>query len=105
MAAKAKAKKARPKRLKQQRIPGSEPPSIPALDDAAETYYEVMQDRLKLTKEEHEAMDSLVEKMSEHGVERYETADGLVVTITAKSKCKVKKRKDAESNGESNGEE
>jgi hypothetical protein len=76
------------------------PPSIPELDAAADTYFEVMQDRCRLSKEEDDAKTQLIERMRAHGVERYETRDGLVVTVTSKSNCKVKRKQDAESNGD-----
>ena len=94
--AKAAAKK------KQGFLPGMDPPSIKAIDDAADIYYDVMTERVKLSKEEDEAKDNLIDKMKEHGLDRYETADGKVVTVTSKSNIKVKRKKDAE---ESNGED
>lgn len=99
MAAATKAKKRAPraKKLKQQFIPGTEPESIPAIDAAAETYHEVMTERCGLSKQEDEAKDNLIDKMKEHGVDRYETPHGLVVSITSKSNVKVKRKKDAES--------
>ncbi len=77
-------------------------PSIPALDNAADNYYDAMMDRVKLSKEEDEAKDNLIDKMKEHGLERYVTGDGLVVSVLNKSNVKCKKRKDAEpsENGE-----
>ncbi len=91
---------ARRAKAKQGWLNGTEPVSIKELDAAAETYFDTMQERITLTREEHEAMDSLVEKMIEHDVERYETPDGLIVTVTKKSKCLVKRKKDAEKNGD-----
>lgn len=93
MAVKTKKRKPRTKE-RQGYLPGTEPPRIKAIDDAAETYYDVMMDRTKLSKEEHEAMDNLVEKMKEHGTDRYETPEGLVVTAISKTKCSVKRKKD-----------
>lgn len=86
-------------------LPGMEPPRIKAIDDAAETYYEVMMDRCKLSKEEDEAKDNLIDKMKEHGMARYETPDGLVVTVVNKSNVKCKKRKDVEENGDGDEKE
>ncbi len=78
------------------------PESIPAIDAAADHYFDTMTERAALSKTEHEAMENLVEKMKEHAVDRYETRDGLVVTAVSKTKCLVKRKKDAEpsSNGE-----
>lgn len=90
-------------RRKQGYLDGMEPKSVRAIDDAADNYFEVMQERVKLSKEEDEKKDALIDAMKEAGVERYETPDGLIVTVTNKSNVKCK-RKNAESeNGD--GEE
>ena len=97
------AKKRKPK-PKQGHLEGMDPPSVRAIDDAAETYYETMQERCKLSKDEDEAKDNLIDKMKEAGFDRYETPDGLVVTITSKSNVKAKRKKD-EAGGDDEGEE
>ena len=96
--AKAKKKKPRKPRVKQDVLddPVFVQQRIRAVDDAADNYYEVMQERCVLSKEEDEKKTALIEIMKEHGIDRYETADGLVVTITAKSNVKCKKKKDVE---------
>lgn len=96
------ATKKRPKRGKQLRFEGMEPPSVPALDDAAETYYEAIQHRVRLSREEKDAKINLIEKMKENGVDRYETPDGLIVTVLSKSNVACKKKDDAEANGDGN---
>lgn len=75
-------------------LPGMAPPSIKAIDDAAEVYYDRMMARTELSKKEHEAMTSLVEEMVKRKINRYETGDGLIVEVTSKSKCSVKKKKE-----------
>ena len=87
-------------RHRQGHLNGLEPPRIKQLDDAAEVYYDVMQARCKLAKEEDEAKDNLTDKMKEHQVDRYETQDGLVVTVTSKSNVKVKRKENGEEDGE-----
>lgn len=83
--------------LQQEFIPGCEPQEpIQELDDAARIYLDAMQDRKALTEDEDAAKDSLLLKMKEHGLHRYEGGNGYVVTITDSSKLKVKKKKDAE---------
>lgn len=104
MAAKSKAKKTpkprpRARRPKQLVIPGTEQQFNPSVEDATATYYDVMMERCKMSKEEDEAKDNLINKMKEAGLDRYETADSLVVTLTAKSNLRCKKKRDAESNG------
>lgn len=93
--------KPREKKLKQQFLPEMDPPSIPALDDAADIYYEAMQERITMTKEEDEAKTNLIEKMKAEGLDLYETKHGLVVSILNKSNLKCKKKKDAEEGEES----
>ena len=92
------ARKAKPK---QGHLDGMEPPSVRAVDEAAEIYFDVMQDRCKLSKEEDEAKDNLIDKMNKAGLAMYHTVDGLLVTVTSKSSVKVKRT--AES-GEENGD-
>ncbi len=90
-------------RTKQGYLEGCEPESIPALDDAASNYDEAMRDRVALSQEEDEKKDALIDLMTEHGKDRYETPDGLVVTVTNKKNIRVKHKKAAEeSNGDDN---
>lgn len=70
------------------------PPSIPELDDAADNYYDVMEERVSLTKDEDQAKDSLIGKMKEHQLDRYETASGKIVSVISSSKLKVKKKQE-----------
>jgi hypothetical protein len=91
------------KRVKQGFIPGTEPPLIREIDDAAETYYEAMMERVKLSKDEDEAKQNLIDKMVKHDIERYETPDGLVITVTNKKNVKAKKKHD--DNGEEGDED
>ena len=95
----AKRKRAKQKLLED---PVFEQSRVKAIDDAADNYFEVMQDRCKLSKEEDEKKTALIEVMTKHGLSRYETSDGLVVTVTAKSNVKVKR---GESDGDEEGEE
>lgn len=72
---------------------GMEPPRHKRVDDAADNYYDTMMDRVKLSKEEHELKDALIDKMKEHGIDRYEMPDGKIVMVTHKSNVRVKKKK------------
>jgi len=95
MAAKAKTKRARTPRSKQPYLhPDMAPPSIPEIDAAAETYYEAMQERQRLTEEETQAKDNLLTKMKDHSQTRYETPDGLIVIVLSKDAVKCKRKKD-----------
>lgn len=99
----AKARK-RERRKKQGYLPGMEPPSIPQLDIAADTYYSAMTERQRLTQEEKDAKLNLQALMAEHKLERYETPDGLIVIYLRKEGCKCKKKKEPKAKPESNGE-
>ncbi len=87
-------------KVKQGFIEGMEPESIREIDDAAENYEEVVQERTKLSKEEDEKKDALIDVMTEHKLDRYESPSGLVVTVTNKKNIKVKHKKDAEEGGD-----
>src|SRR5437868_2195040 len=64
MAKVSTAKRTRTKRPKQPFLHQSmEPPHHADIDAAAENYYEVMMDRCKLSKEEDEKKDALIDKM------------------------------------------
>lgn len=96
-----KAKRPPRKRAKQRHLPGMEPETIPALEGAAANYYDVMMERTELSKQEADAKSNLIAKMHEHKLERYVTADGLIVMCLAKDSLMVKKKKDATpANGE-----
>ena len=90
-------------KLKQKALlPELEPPSIPEIDDAAETYYEAMKKRQKLSVQENEAQQNLLEVMKANKLDRYEF-DSKVVLMTSKSKCRVKPKDD--DNGDDNGDD
>lgn len=84
--------KTRKAKVKNGFLEGMEPPSHKDIDAAAENYFETMQERCALSKEEDEKKTALIEKMKEHDLLRYETPDGLVVTVTAKSNVKAKRK-------------
>lgn len=99
--AKTKSRPPRHRRPKQGFIPGTEPPSVPAIDAAADTYYDAMQERCRLSKEEDEAKVNLMDKMKESGFHIYQTPDGLIVRLLdGKTNVKVKRKNDGESNGD-----
>ena len=83
---------ARKAKLKQKHFKGMEPPSIPAIDQAAEEYADIRDSRMELTKEEVELQEKLKELMEKHKLTSYEY-DGNLVTISADTKVKVKKKK------------
>lgn len=84
--------KKRGRKPRQGWIDGMEPESFPDVDDAAEIYFEAMTARCKLSKEEDEAKDNLIDKMTEHKVASYTTPDGLVVAVTDRKNVKVKRK-------------
>ena len=66
------------------------PPSIPALDQASENYYETMMDRVVLSKEEDQMKTALIELLRKHNLCRYEYDDKIVM-LSEKSNVKIKK--------------
>ena len=87
--------KKKPTRVKQRHLPGTEPPSIPEIDGAAEIYFDRMQERKTLLASEVEAKDALIDLMKDNRLTRYVTPDDLVVEVTAQSNVKCKKKKAA----------
>lgn len=87
---------------KQRILPGMEPPSIKAIDKAAEAYVDVRDRRMELTKEEVVAQLNLVAVMRENKLDTYEF-DGQTVALVSKVKAKVK-TKDGEEEGDVDGE-
>jgi hypothetical protein len=85
------AKKAKAK-AKQPFLEGMEPPRIKAIDEAAEIYHDAKMDRVKLSKDEDEAKDNLIDLMKQHDIALYETPDGLIVSLLNKSNVKTKKK-------------
>lgn len=80
---------------KQQFIPGTEPPSIPAIDAAAEEYVEARDARMRALKVEIERHDELLSLMREHKLESY-SFDSSDVLLDHKDKVKVKRKRDEE---------
>lgn len=101
MAETAKRPRGRPKKAKQQWIEGTAPPSIPAIDQAAETYIEVRDERAALSKQEAEAQTALEAVMRDNQLTRYEY-DGKIVIASSTTKIAVKRKKDKPKGG--NGE-
>ncbi len=88
------------KRLKQSRIPGTEPAEVPDITTAAETYRDCRDERMTMQRQETEAHDDLLARMINHGLEVYEF-EGYIVRVSNKRKASVNRKKDSsESNGE-----
>lgn len=88
-----------PKEVKQAHLEGMEPPSVPEIEEAAETYYSLNDKSWNLRSKVEEAREALLEKMKEHELTIYEY-DNKVVSVQEKEIVKVKKRK-----GQDNGDE
>ena len=73
-------------------LPELEPPSHKDIDDAAATYVEARDKRMKLTEKEVECHDSLLELMHKHKLTSYEF-DGYLISVNPVEKVKVKKVK------------
>jgi len=92
--AKTKTSKRRPPR--QLAVPGTEGKRIKEVDDAAEDFVEIRDERLKLVFKEGEAHRKLVEAMEKHGIEIYRddsVTPPLIVKVAKKTTAKVKREK------------
>lgn len=82
---------------KQLQIVGTEPPTIPDVEEAAAKYREIRDQRMVLTKEEGDAQAALVVVMQKHKITEYKFDDDegeeIMVTLDEKVKAKVKKAK------------
>jgi hypothetical protein len=96
----AKTKAPKPKKLRQQHLPGTEPLSNKKIDSAAHNYEDARDERMARSKDEKDAKNTLLFAMTEAGIDRYETPDGLVVTVSTDKEVKVAKAKGHEQNGE-----
>lgn len=83
---------------RQLRIAGTERKTIADVEEAAEEYREVRDQRMALTKQEGEKQAALVEAMKRHKLTEYKFDDDegneLTVTFDVKEKAKVSKAKD-----------
>ena len=83
---------------RQLRIAGTERKTIADVEEAAEAYREVRDQRMALTKQAADKQAALVEAMKRHKLTEYKFDDDegneLTVTFDVKEKAKVKKAKD-----------
>lgn len=94
MAASATVKrKPRPKRPKQEFLPGMAPVTNKKVDEAADLYYDAKIESAKLSKEAKEAEAKLIEVMKKARLERYVMPDGKIVTVNGKTIAKITKKK------------
>lgn len=81
----------------QTEIPGTERPSIPEVEEAAEDYRALRDERMALAEKEAEAKRTLITKMKAHNqtAYRYEDNDGVErkVILDEKTNAKVAKVK------------
>ena len=94
--AKKEAKKSKSKvvRPKQQRLPGTEDAKIDALEDAAEEYARIRDERVALSAEEVELKGKLLDLMKANKKENY-VRDGIEIHIVHEEetvKVKIKKQ-------------
>lgn len=80
---------------KQQKIEGFKPPEIAEVEQAAERYREIRDERMRLAKEESEENRKLVEIMQKHGIDKYRLEDGSVAELVEETTLKAKVRKPA----------
>lgn len=90
-----KKRASRPPRPKQGYLPTMEPDSFPEIDRLADSYRDIRDERMEMTKEEVKAADKLEIAMKSHGLQTYEY-DGQIVRLQQTEKVKVEKKKPAE---------
>jgi type II secretory pathway component PulM len=85
---------------KQTSIPGTERKYIEAVENAAQEYRAVRDERMALTKREAELQEILVQAMASHELEAYAYLDDegeeLIVKVTHKTKVRVRKAKNVD---------
>lgn len=88
--AKTKTKTKRKARKAKGYFPGMEPPSIPEIDELAQEYVTMRDNRMGYQKEELKLNDRLLELMNQHKLPTYKF-DGLLVSVATSTKVKVKR--------------
>lgn len=86
-------------KAKQTDLPGMENRDIPEIEQAAERYRDVRDDRIALTKDESEAKQALIAVMKKHNRQVY-THNGLSITLEEIDNVKVKSAKKADEEGD-----
>lgn len=99
------AKRKKADDAEQGHLDGFEPPRIKAIDQAAKIYHNAKKERMAMSEEEDQAKDNLIDKMKEHDMQIYETAEGLVVTLTATANCKTKMKHKGDEEGDEEANE
>ena len=88
----------------QQQIPGTEPPSIAEVEEAAENYRTFRDERMKLQEKETEAQKALVAVMQSRNLKTYRYEDGAgvarIVRMRDQIKAQVAKFKDGGDSGD-----
>lgn len=85
----AKKKRGRSPRAKQEPLPGTGQELIPAVSAAAESYVDLRDQRIALTRQEVEARELLIDLMHKHSLTTYKVGN-MTATLESKEKVKVK---------------
>lgn len=80
-------------RIKQGHLAGLEPPTYPAIDEAAEKYHSLIAKSFKLRQTCDEAKEELMKVMGDHKLTYY-VYDDKEVEVMDKITVKVRKKKD-----------
>ena len=81
--------------MKQGFLPDMAPPSVPAIEKAADDYVEARDARMAAMQPEASAKKLLTELMKKHCLSTYEY-DSRIVTLAGEPEVRVKKKKTAE---------
>lgn len=82
------------RRPKQTFIPGTEPKSVPDIDDVAERLYETRKERMELSRKEGELVAKLVVLLKQHKLRVYKNDELEVELRVVEEKVRVKRKAD-----------
>lgn len=91
-------------KLEQTWIPGTEPETIPEVEEAAVDFYDCRQEKRELNAEFHDKTIKLIDRMRAHDLTQYQMASGHILKIDQNAAVKCKKKKKPKK-GELGGEE
>jgi|SRR5215831_2442290 len=79
-----------PKKPKAQSLPGMEDHAIKSLDELAESYAALRDERMELTQREHDLKTTLMKTMKKLGRTHYKHGDHEITIVPGEDDCKVR---------------
>lgn len=74
-------------------MPGTEPETIPEVEDAANEFHETRIEKRKMNEKLHDKTMALLDVMRKHDLTEYENAEGFIFKINTNEAIKAKKKK------------